>query len=381
MVEAQLGEGKSIKETGLRADLTSYSFQFALALYMTSTVPRFLEEFALNDSIESRRKLLKTLVPGSKDSVYYESLVLLQTLDQILQKKNVDLNHIPVSLDEEERQVFEDAKKKINEGSVKNYPEIEQQLKMRFQLLAYPVDPTSTCNYLMRNFGLEKHDLSTDDNMILDTDSAKDASDSDKRYLSSLDSKHFSDDKIGKLIQNVYLQRLMDGNDCFEAIALPFLYQLPTRSDFEEQTIIRYVLDKAKNTPIRLPDFVERLSKVIISLEENQKKQVQTINRIDISSLTLAQLDALSEYVPGIMDDANYIELYLSKLQPTSDYFAEAAVDHTTSDEVLLCYVDKALEFLQKVPTGGEEWKRAAMHKKLTLNMFRGVYDENLFTE
>ncbi|KAG2180258.1 hypothetical protein INT43_004047 [Umbelopsis isabellina] len=348
---------------------------------MTSTVPRFLEEFALNDSIESRQKLLNTLVPGSKDSVYYESLVLLQTLDLILQKKNVDLNSIPVSLNQEERQVFEDAKKKITEGSVKNYPEIEQQLKMRFHLLAYPVDPVSTCNYLMQNVGLKNHDLATDDNMLLDTDPANESGDSGKQYLSSLDANHFSDDKIGKLIQNVYFQRLMDGNDCFEAIALPFLYQLPTKSDFEEQTIIRYVLDNAKNTPIRLPDFVKRLSKVIISLEENQKQQVQTINRLDISSLTLAQLDELSEYVPGIMDDANYIELYLSKLQPTSDYFAEAAIDHTISDEVLLCYVDMTLKFLQKVPTGGEEWKRAAMHKKLTLNMFRGVYDEKLFLD
>ncbi|KAM3583056.1 hypothetical protein VKS41_004811 [Umbelopsis sp. WA50703] len=346
---------------------------------MTSTVPRFLEEFALNDSIKSRQDLLKTLVPGSKDSVYYESLVLLQRLDELLQKKNLDWSNVPISLNEEESLLFEDVKKKITEGSTKNYPEIDQQLKMRFQLLAYPIDPTLTCNHLMQHFGLEKHDLSADENILLGSDTADESSDSGNQLPSSLDVNHFNDSRIGKLIQNVYSQRLMDGNDCFEPIALPFLYQLPSRSDFEERTIIRYVLDHAKNTPIRLPDFVKRLSKVIMSSKEDQNEQVESVIRLDISSLTLAQMDELSEYVSGILDDANYIELYLSKLQPTSDYFAEAAVDHTVSDDVILSYVDKALEFLQKVPTGGEEWKRKAMHKKLTLNMFRGVYDEHLF--
>jgi hypothetical protein len=349
---------------------------------MSSIVPKFVEEFALDTSIDARTELLKKLVPGSEDAFYYESLVLLQQLETILQKKEIDLEKLPIVLNQEENIVFEQAKTKITESSSsRSHYNAEAKLKMRFYLLSYPIDPAATCKYLMQQYGIEPLSFSHNQEPFSGASSREESNSIEVRHPSALDPSFFSDSKMTELFQDVYLGRLRNSGNPFEPIAIPFLYNIPLQSDYDDYLVMRYILNCASNAPINLPGFVKRLAKVITTCFDQKKQDVQMYDRLDLRGLTLMQLSELADELPALHGDSNFVALYLTKLQPSTDQVRNDALDQFTPDEIVNEYLDNVLKFLSKVPAGAEKWKRMAMHKKLVMNFYHENYDSDLFLE
>ncbi|KAG2181554.1 hypothetical protein INT44_008369 [Umbelopsis vinacea] len=348
---------------------------------MASTVPKFLEEFALDTSIEARSDILKKLVPGSEDAYYYESLVLLQKLEAILQQKKIDLEKLPVELSQEELAIFEQVKGKITESSSRNRDDVESKLKMRFYLLSYPIEPAASCKYLMQQHGIDPLTFSRNQETVSGDASLEESNNNAARHPSALDSNFFSESRLTELFQNEYLDSLRNSSNPFEPIAIPFLYNLPLQSDYDDYLVIRYILGSAGNAPINLPGFVKRLAKAVATRFSQKKKDVQMYDRLDLKGLTLMQLSELAEELPAILSDMNFVVLYLTKLQPATDQFPNDTIDQFTPDDVVKDYLDKALEFLSKVPSGAEKWKRMALHKQLVMNLYHENYDSDKFLE
>jgi hypothetical protein len=348
---------------------------------MASIVPKFLEEFALDTSIDARNDLLKRLVPGSEDAFYYESLVLLQKLEAILQQKKIDLEKLPVELNQEEVEIFERVKQKITESSSRNRDDVESKLKMRFYLLSYPIDPAASCKYLMQLHGIDLLTFNRNQETISSDTSLEESNNSETRHPSVLDPNFFSESKLNAMFQTEYLDCLRNSSDPFEPIAIPFLYNLPLQSNYDDYLVIKYILENAGIAPISLPGFVKRLAKAVATRFSQKKEDVQMYDRLDLKGLTLMQLSELAEELPAILSDMNFVVLYLTKLQPATDKLPNDTIDQFTPDDVVNEYLDKALEFLSKVPSGAEKWKRMALHKKLVLNLYHENYDSDMFLE
>lgn len=348
---------------------------------MASTIPKFLEDFALDASIDSRNNMLKRLVPGSEDAFYYESLVLLQKLEAVLQHKKIDLEKLPVELNDEEFAIFEQVKQKITESSSRNRVDVESKLKMRFFLLSYPIDPVASCKYLMQQHGISPLSFNRNQEPISAVATLEEPNNTEPQHPSVLDSSFFSESKLVELFQSDYLDRLRHSSNPFEPIAMPFLYNLPLKSDHDEYLVMQCILRSANNAPINLPGFVKRLAKIVAKRFTQKKEDVQMYERLDLKGLTLMQLSELAEELPAILSDINFVVLYLTKLQPATDQLPDDNIDQFTPDGVVNEYLDNALQFLSKVPSGAEKWKRVALHKKLVMNLYQEIYDSDMFLE
>ena len=89
--------------------------------------------------------------------------------------------------------------------------------------------------------------------------------------------------------------------------------------------------------------------------------------------LLLSQLDECLKLKPDLLNQANFVQTYLTKLQPAADD------DWRHEPKILEAYLDRLWAFAQKLQPAHNSLKAHIVYHRLVLDRQRGVYDKDRF--
>jgi hypothetical protein len=89
--------------------------------------------------------------------------------------------------------------------------------------------------------------------------------------------------------------------------------------------------------------------------------------------LLLSQLDELAKLKPNLLNETNFVNAYIAKLQPTPDE------DWRHDREVLAKYLDRLQEFVDRLAPVHNSLKAHVLYHRLVLDRSRGKFDKEKF--
>lgn len=277
----------------------------------------FVEDFALS---VDRPAALKQLIPGTEDYYYYHAIHALNT-EQYEQVRNLLKPWI-------ERH--------------KRTPRVVE-IETRLALLDYQQNPQATLDYLRNYLGIQfnhqKEVLGVVPNMPMELDS--------------------------KLIaRSAFLSRTFG--------------QVPNTAGVEDAGL-EWLIDE-KLTPERLRHLLQRLTRpdhanlVSLIVEDLNRPNSPGFGAFPIHrQLLLAQLDQLLKLKPDLLDQANFVQTYLAKLQPGPDD------DWRHDVAVREAYFDRLSSFVSRLAPVHNSLKAHVLYHRLVSDRAQGKFDKDRF--
>ena len=279
----------------------------------------FIEDFALADD---RAKALKQLIPGTDDYYYYHCLYYQQTgaLDRI-----------------------DDLVKLWTERHGRT-ARVEEILN-RQALLSYDKDPKKTLDFLRWRLGLR-------------FDHARERLDEKPNLPTRLDPARISRETLTREAMARYSN--LQG---FQDSALDFLAAQELNGERRRDLLSRLTRPDLPNLP-----------KLVV--EDLKFQNSGGFGSIGIHrQLVLTQLDECLQLMPQLLNETNFVNIYLLKLQPTPD------ADIENDPKERQAYFDRLWTFVQRLAPAHNPLKAHVLFSRLAFDRTQGVYDKPRFME
>lgn len=287
----------------------------------------WLEEFSLGN----REEALKKLVPGSEDYYFY----------QILH----ELNRSPIGNISDEVEVLF----KKYESSFP-YSSRMKELKCRKMFQSFSQEAKTKDKQEFFTWLRQELNLSFNHNQEV-SNVAKPAT-----YPSKLEPSIgvFEVPKKGRIDPNAY-----------DASADEFLIHSPLLTPHEMNRIL---------SRLQKPD-IENLPNIIAKTFEWKEFNVYFGYHAIHRKLTLAQLEKLKSLRPSLIDDGNYVQCFIERLQPNPD------VDWESNEKETIEYFQRLKQFVFKLSAAFNSEKLTLLYHILEFDRKKGVYDDEKFIE
>jgi hypothetical protein len=277
----------------------------------------FVEDFALS---ANRETTLKQLIPGSDDFYYYHALHYLNT------------------------EQFDKVEKLLPTWIERHGHNVRVvEIKHRWLLLTYPQQPERTLKYLTEQLGLRfDHQVHIP--------GAK------PNLPTQLDNKRISRES---LLQREHSQHgALEG---MEDAALDWLVHNELTPDRRRQLLAR----------LQRSDYSELVKLVVADLNHVNSGGFgsMAIHR----QLLLTQLEEVLKLKPELLNQGNFVNVYLTKLQPNPD------LDWRHDYAVLGEYLSRLQTFVDRLAPVHNSLKAHVLYQRLQLARRQGKYDKGLF--
>ena len=277
-----------------------------------------IEAFVL---AEDRAQALEQFVPGTEDYFYYHCLHYQQ-----LEK-----------FEEVERLLRE---WRVRTGRTEKVIEIEH----RRALLSYQSNPEESLRYLIVAL-----DLKFDHQRIVP--------DAERQLSSKFDNELIS---VNRLLE-ITLQKDAYATNGIHVNALPLLANAEMTLQRRSHLLGRLVT----------PDYPGLVDLIV---KDMRARESWNFGELPIhNALTVSQLQTLVKQEPRLLNNTNYVTLYLRKLAPNQDN------DWLVDDQQLRAYLDRMWQFAEALAPVHNSLRANIVYRKLLLDKQAGVFDRNLF--
>ena len=288
------------------------------ATFTQATEVGFVEDFALADD---RAKVLEQLIPGTDDYYYYTCL-----------------HH-------QNEGEYENVDKVLKQWLARHkgtYTNRSREIANRQALLQYDADPNATYNYIQNRLRLNFH-----------------------HQKQQLDTQTNHPTELNQNNINWKTLRKKHGNDAsdYEQAAFEYLAREPLVNQWR-----RNILSK-----ISTPD-IPNLPEMIIA-DLNYKHSSGFGSLAVHKNLTKLQLQECLKLQPKLLDNSNWINSYLLRLQPA------AHVDWKHDSDARDKYLSRLLDFTKKLSPVHNSLKANILFQKLKHNLGQNIYNRNLFLD
>ncbi len=280
----------------------------------------FAEEFALS---KDRAETLKKLIPGTEDYYYFHALHYL----------NIGENDKAVAF-------FKTWFERFNQTARLT------EMQTRHALLNYEKNPQQSLDYFKNKLGLNFYHQ-------------KIVQGGSPSLPTALDPKAISRERLA----NHSLVRWEQGTDNYEDAALDWLL-----TDKLYANLRRHVLSRLSR-----PDIVN-LAKIVaddLSTKDSGGFGSFNIHR----QLTLAQLDELLKLKPDLLQQTNFVQAWITKLQSGDDE------DWQHNPAQTKAYLDRLLTFTRKLAPAFNSLKAHVLFHRLVLDQSQGTNNKALLIE
>ena len=279
-----------------------------------------LEQFAL---AEDRAEVLKELIPGTEEYYFYHCLHYQNTgrLDEV---------------------------EKLLETWIERHKRTDRvrEIQNRQALLRYRSDPSGSLEYLRRELGLSfGHERE-----VLGQESS---------LPTSLDQRIISRETLTKqaLSRSTYRETVQG----FEDSALDWLVAETLDAKRRRDLLQR----------LRRPDY-GRLPQLIA--KDLDAERSGGFGSIDIHrKLLLSQLEELLQLKPDLLNETDFVNIYLAKLYPNPD------VDWRHDEKAREAYLDRLEAFVTRLNPSHNSLKAHVLHQRLVHDRAKRVYDKDRF--
>ena len=277
----------------------------------------YIEDFAL---ATDRTEALKQLVPGTEDFYYYNCLYFqnLEQYDQVERLLQAWIQRY-------------------------NYTPRVHEIQYRQALLTYPQHPKESLDFLQRTLNLQFNHQ-------------RQSLDARPDLPTQLDPALLDRDRLmQEALQN--FQNL----DGFENAALDWLVQTQLPAERRRNLLER----------LERPDHPNLAALVVEDLNQPGSGGFGSlpIHR----QLLRAQLDECLKLQPDLLNQTEFVKVYLSRLRPSDD------VDLQNDVEARQAYLDRLWSFVERLAPAHNSLKLHVLHHRLLLDRERGVYDNPRF--
>ena len=277
----------------------------------------YLEDFSL---APDRTVALEQLVPGTEDYYFYHSLHLQNTGQ------------------------FEAVEELLKTwiARYKTTPRV-RQIRYRQALLTYDQDPAASLQYLRKE-------------MDLKFNHQRDAA-NQQRQLST----RFPEQLITR---QTLLNRAFTRHVNLQGLEDSALVWLPGGELNAARR--RHLLER-----LQRPDFPD-LARLVV--EDLKTKNFSGFGSYNVhKQMLLEQLNQCVQLHPPLLDQGNFVNIYMSKLLPSDDIrWAEDRLEHRA-------YLDRLWEFVNRLAPVHNSLKAHVLYRRLVLDRSMGVYDEERF--
>lgn len=280
----------------------------------------FDEDYAL---AADRSAALKQLIPGTKEYYYYHCLYYQQTGESKKLEEMMNLWQ-------------------------KRYGDSDQlwEIRNRSALLGYAKDPEKSIKYIR-------------DRLNLHFDHQKQDLDRKTNYPTTLDQKLVSRERLQKEAFNISGNTLSQ----FEDSALEFLVTQNLDGDRRRDLLRR----------ITRPDYPGFAELIIADLKHENSGGFGS--HPVHGQMLLSQLDKCLMLMPELINNTNFIRIYMSKLRPGED------IDWNHDAAAKAEYFERLWAFARQLPSNQNSLKVHVLFHKLSLGRTAGVYDKKIFAE
>ncbi|KAI9251201.1 hypothetical protein BY458DRAFT_20638 [Sporodiniella umbellata] len=323
------------------------------------TISPLKEAFAFS-TIADREKVLEKF-SNAEDARYYQGLVLLQKLyDEIMNQEN------PLALREPskvEAVLIEQINALLNKyNDYEKHRNHYQELNARFQLLSYPINASKSTDFIRQELNLELSKKQEAAN-IASVPSKLDPQLVDSESLTKKSLQDLDNSELEYAAIPAYIELLQSG-----AVLL---------SDNELSAFVRKLLSYPTE---HYSGILEML--VNIWKENEDEDNTQWFEEyIPYDNLTLKQLSWLLDAVPEIVCKLpGFVQSYLQKLVP-SEYHRDQANVWDDDEGYLLEYLNRAEEFIERLPLFYTPLNASVKFYKLRNNIARNTFHEEKLIE
>ncbi len=285
----------------------------------------FAEDFALS---ANRDEVLKQLIPGTDDYYYYNCVHLQNTaqFDKVEELLKPWIEH-----HSENARVTE--------------------IKNRQALLTYDKNPRKTFDFIAWRLGLH-------------FDHQRHIPGQKPNHPTAMDNKAFA---LDALTNTAYSHHGDVGG--VEDSAIDMLMALPVfPGEGVEPMRRRQMLQRLKR-----PDY-DGLARLVVN--DLKFKNSSGFGSFEIHRLLLlSQLDECAKLMPELMNNGNFVNVYLSRLQPNPD------VDWKHDDKEHRAFLERMYEFTSKLSATFNSLKAHVIYQRLTFDQKQGLYDKDRFME
>ncbi len=279
----------------------------------------YVEDFAL---AKDRTEALKQLIPGTEDFYYYhclhfQNLEQFDRVDQLMQAWIQRYNYTPRVL----------------------------EIQYRQALLTYSHHPQQSLDFLQRTLNLQFNHQ-------------RQSVDARPDLPIQLDAALLSRDR---LMQDAWQN--FQNLDGFENAALDWLVQSEVPPERRRNLLER----------LERPDHPNLVALILDDLSQPGSGGFGslTIHR----QLLLAQLDEAVKLQPDLLNQLEFVKVYLSRLRPTDDQDAQFDV------ETRQAYLERLWSFVERLAPAHNSLKLHVLSHRLLLDRERGVWDKPRFLE
>ena len=283
----------------------------------------FVEKFLL---AEDRNEVIKELIPGSQEYYFYKSLHL------------------------QNEQKFDEVDKLLSQwtsryGETSNFILIQN----RQALLRYEDQPRKSLDHIIRRLGIR-------------FDHERQVLGKKPKLPSELDQDLISTQRLTKLA----------------------LSDVDSSGGFESRALEWVAMNKngAKLTPLQRRHLLQRLGRpdidglVDLIVSDLEYKRSKPFGSMTIHhQLLKSQLDELIEKRPKILREANFVNIYMTKLQPNPD--VDWIRDHAEHEK----YLDRLWDFVKDLAPVHNSLKANVLYHRLDFDRSRGQYDRDRFLQ
>jgi len=304
----------------------------ALALVIGTLAPAshaaevsYIEDFAL---AKDRAAALKQLIPGTEDFYYFHALYYQSAgqPEKVVETLNAWKNRI-------------DPQRNQN-----NWPPRMWEIMNRQALLDYDKNPQPTLVYLRERLGLHfNHN--------------RDQLNAKTNFPTALDQNLISRDTLTKIA----LQRHGNSINGFEDNALDWITTNPFNNDARRQLLQR----------LTRPDYPNLVELVVADLQYIHSGGFGSFNIH--RQMLLSQLEDLLKQLPALLNNSNFVNTYINKLQPNPD------LDWRNDPKEYLAYLDRLWEFVGRLGPAFNSLKGHVLYHRLVFDRSQGIYDRERF--
>ncbi|OVE76015.1 hypothetical protein BVX97_02590 [bacterium E08(2017)] len=277
----------------------------------------YQEKFALGGD---RKEALKELIPGTEDYYYYHALQF--ELEGNLKK----------------------AKQMIDEGIKKhNRTNRLHELELRYALKMYDKDSKYSLDYITDYLNLYFHHsqkkLKPEINLP-----------------SKLDQDFISFESMAK-----YALEEKRNTSRFEDSAIDYLVTAQLNPDQRRHLLKR----------LRRPDYPGIVKLIIDDLNH---KHSRGFGAFEVHKMLIQdQLEECLALMPDLLKQSNFVNAYLTKLQPNDD------VNWQADDKEYVAYLKRLIAFTSRLPHAHNSLHANVLYRQLEYNVGKGRYDKELF--
>jgi hypothetical protein len=277
----------------------------------------YIEDFALADD---RTIPLAQLIPGTEDYYYYHCLHY-QNIEQFQQVDKLLADWIKRH----------------------NYTPRVREIQNRQALLTYPRDPQQSLEHIRQQLNLQFNHQRETVGQKPDLPTALDPAAISRQRLTQHALARF---------QNL---------EGFEDPALDWLTGTDLNPDRR-----RHLLGR-----LRRPDYANLPQLVVDDLNHPNSGGFGSLPIHGL--LLLGQLDECAKRQPDLLNQTNFVNAYLVKLQPSAD------VDWQREPDEHVAYLDRLWAFVQRLGPVHNSLKAHVLYHRLELDRARGIYDKDRF--